>query len=69
MPCYGQKFHIYREIGIPRLNDSVQHLNLSFHLDLEKLDIRALNTFAEYDHNNVIKRKLPSNDLRLNTLL
>ena len=47
----------------------MQHLNLNFHLALENIDNRALNTLVEYDHNNLLNRKRPKTGLRLNTLL
>ena len=45
MTWYVGNVHIYKEIYIPR------------HLALENEDNRALNTLAEYDHNNPINRK------------
>ena len=52
MPCYVRNFHIYKDIDIPRLNDFI-HLNLNFHLVLEYIANRVLNTLAEYDPNSV----------------
>ena len=69
MPWYVQKFYIYKEIDIPRLNDFNQHFNLNFHLALENIDNVTLNTLAEYDHNNPVNRKFPKIGLRVSTLL
>ena len=69
MPWYVRNFYIYEEIDILRLNDFMQYLSLNFHLALENIYNRSLNTFVEYDHNNPINRKRPKTGLRLNTLL
>ena len=47
----------------------MQDFNLNFHLTLENIDNRALNTLVEYDHNNPINRKLPKTCVRLNNFL
>ena len=52
MPWYVRKFHIYKEIDVPFLNDFIQYLNLNFYFALENVDNHALNTCVEYDHNN-----------------
>ena len=49
--------------------DFFQHLNIKFHLALEDNDNNALNTLAEYDHNDPSNRKRPKISLHLNTLL
>ena len=41
---FFRNFHIYKEIDTPRLNDFMQFLNLNFHMALENIDNRALNT-------------------------
>ena len=64
-----RNFHIYKGINIARLNDFIQRLNLNFHLTLENMCNHALNTLAEYDHNNPINMKRPKTGLRLNILL
>ena len=69
MPWYVRNFHIYKEIELPRLNDFIQHLNIKFYLALENKDNNALNTLAEYDHNDPSNRKRPKTVLRVNTLL
>ena len=56
---YVRIFYIYKEVDIPRSNDFIRHLNLNFHLALENTGNRALNTFVDYDHNNLINNKRP----------
>ena len=53
------------KMDILHLNDFTLHFNLNFHLALENIDNRALNTFAVYDHNNPIKRKRPKTGVLL----
>ena len=65
---YIQNVHIYKEIDIPFLNDFITHEH-KFAFGLENIGSRALNTLAEYDHNNSINRKHPNSGLSLNTLL
>ena len=69
MPLCVRNFHIHKEIELPRLNDFIQHLNLNFHLVFENTDDIALNTLAEYDHNDPRNRRRVKTGLRLNTLL
>ena len=69
MPWYARNFHIYKEIGLPRLNNFIQHLNLNFHLALENTDNNALNTLAVYDRYDPSTRKSPKTGLHLNILL
>ena len=69
MSWHIQNFHIYKEIDISRLNDLMQHLTFNFHLTLENVNYRALNTLAKYDHNKSTNRKRPKTGLRRKTLL
>ena len=71
LTCLGmfEIVYIYKEIELPRLNDFMQHLNLNFHLALENTENNALNTLAEYDHNDPINRMRSKANLLLNYLL
>ena len=69
MPWYVQNFYIYNEFEISHLNNSIQHLNLSFRLSLDNVENSALNTLAEYNHKNIMNRKYLITGVRLNTPL
>ena len=64
-----KNYHIYKEINVARLNDYIQHLNLSFHLTSKKQDSPALNILVVYDYNRPVNGKKVKNGLHFNTLL